>query len=94
MKIAQVSPLFESVPPRAYGGTERVVHYLTEELVQQGHDVTLYATGDSQTSAQLRAVAPEALRIGSMCRDAGAWNVLQLAAVVQEAEDFDVIHFQ
>ncbi|MFC1601998.1 glycosyltransferase family 4 protein [Pseudomonadota bacterium] len=93
MKIAQVSPLFESVPPRTYGGTERIVHYLTEELVHQGHEVTLFASGDSQTSAELRSVTPEALRLGNKCRDVMTWHTLQLATVAQEAEDYDIIHF-
>ena len=93
MKIAQVSPLFESVPPRTYGGTERVVHYLTEELVRQGHAVTLFASGDSQTRAELRAVVPEALRLSQQRRDPTAWGMLQLAAVAREAENFDIIHF-
>ena len=93
MKIAQVAPLFESVPPRTYGGTERVVHYLTEELIRQGHDVVLYASGDSRTRAQLRAVVPEALRLAGKNSEPLAWQVLQLAAVMREARDFDVIHF-
>jgi glycosyltransferase involved in cell wall biosynthesis len=93
MKIAQVAPLYESVPPRLYGGTERVVHYLTEELVRQGHDVTLYASGDSHTSAQLRPVYPRALRLerGSQsCPQAP--HVLQCEIVSQEASQFDVVH--
>ena len=93
MKIAQVSPLFESVPPRTYGGTERVVHYLTEELVQLGHDVTLFASGDSQTSARLYPVAPEALRLSTTFREPLAWHTLQLAAVAKVAHEFDIIHF-
>ena len=63
MKIAQIAPLYESVPPQAYGGTERVVHYLTEELVRQGHDVTLFASGDSRSSAQLVNGCAKALRL-------------------------------
>ena len=65
MRIAQVAPLTEAVPPKLYGGTERVVHWLTEELVALGHDVTLFASGDSQTSAKLDALWPRALRLGS-----------------------------
>ncbi len=65
MKIAQIAPLVESVPPRLYGGTERVVSWLTEELVAQGHDVTLFASGDSRTSARLEPVVPRALRNGA-----------------------------
>src|SRR5687767_11509801 len=68
LKIAQVAPLSESVPPKLYGGTERVVSYLTDELVRHGHDVTLFASGDSQTSARLVAACPDALRLGG-CRD-------------------------
>ena len=72
MKIAQIAPLWESVPPRLYGGTERVVSYLTEELVRQGHEVTLYASGDSQTAARLKPPCPHALRLntGPVNRDA------------------------
>ena len=65
MKIAQVSPLWESVPPKLYGGTERIVSYLTEELVRLGHDVTLFASGDSTSAAKLKAVTPEALRLST-----------------------------
>src|SRR5882724_9886368 len=69
MRIAQVAPLYESCPPQLYGGTERVVSYLTEELVRQGHEVTLFASGDSQTAATLRAGCERALRLDSECRD-------------------------
>jgi len=69
MRIAQIAPLTESVPPRLYGGTERVVSYLTEELVRMGHDVTLFASGDSQTSATLEAIWPVALRFDPTLRD-------------------------
>lgn len=93
MKIAQVAPLFESVPPRTYGGTERVVHYLTEELISQGHEVVLYASGDSRTRARLRAIVPEALRLSGKHSEPLPWQVLQLDAVMREARDFDVIHF-
>lgn len=93
MKVAQVSPLVESVPPKAYGGTERVVHYLTEELVRQGHEVTLFASGDSQTSARLRPVVPEALRLASQPSDPMAWHLLQIAAVADSADAFDIVHF-
>ena len=61
MRIAQVAPLWESVPPKLYGGTERIVSYITEELVAQGHDVTLFASGDSETTARLEAICPQAL---------------------------------
>ena len=93
MKIAQISPLHESVPPRTYGGTERVVHYLTEALVRQGHEVTLYASADSRTSATLRPVIPEALRLSRERRDPLTWHLLQLAQVAREAGDYDIIHF-
>lgn len=93
MRIAQVAPLHESVPPRLYGGTERVVSYLTEELVRQGHEVTLFASGDSQTSAELHPVTERALRIGSgplSCPR--AYHVLESEQVVQAADEFDIIH--
>lgn len=93
MKIAQVAPLIESVPPSTYGGTERVVHYLTEELVRQGHQVTLYASGDSRTSATLRAVVPESLRLSRQRHDPLAWYLLQLDTVAREAGEYDILHF-
>ena len=93
MKIAQVAPLIESVPPRLYGGTERVVSYLTEELVRQGHDVTLYATGDSETSARLVACAPRALRQSRDVRDPWAHHLAMLERVFQHADAYDIIHF-
>lgn len=93
MRIAQIAPLHESVPPKTYGGTERVVHYLTEELVKQGHEVTLFASGDSKTSAELRPIVPEALRLSRERRDPYAWHLLQLAQVAKEAERFDILHF-
>jgi glycosyltransferase involved in cell wall biosynthesis len=93
LRIAQVAPLFESVPPRYYGGTERVVSYLTEELVRQGHDVTLFASGDSVTEAKLVAVCPRALRLDRSCVDPLAYQTLLLEKVFAEAETFDMIHF-
>ena len=93
LRIAQVSPLYESVPPRRYGGTERVVSYLTEELVAQGHDVTLFASGDSRTSARLVPAVPRALRLDSRCRDPLPHHVLMIEAVFGQAERFDLIHF-
>ncbi len=93
MRIAQVAPLHESVPPRTYGGTERIVHYLTEALVREGHVVTLYASGDSRTSARLRPGVAEALRFSTTRRDPLAWHVLQLARVAREAADYDLVHF-
>ena len=92
MKIAQISPLIESVPPKLYGGTERVVSYLTEELARQGHEVVLFATGDSQTTAELVACWPEALRLAQV-RDTMPYNVLQLEQVRRRARDFDILHF-
>lgn len=93
MKIAQVAPLIESVPPRLYGGTERVVSYLTEELVRQGHEVTLFASGDSQTKAKLVATVPQALRLNSGVKDSLPYAVLQLEHVRQRVDQFDVVHF-
>ncbi len=94
MRIAQVSPLYESVPPRLYGGTERVVSYLTEELVRQGHDVTLFASGDSLTSARLRPVCDKSLRLTGGAAIGGlAHHLLLLEKVLQAADDFDIIHF-
>ena len=94
MKIAQVAPLYESVPPRLYGGTERVVSYLTEELVRQGHDVTLYASGDSITSARLRPVCEKARRQeGNPMVSSLAYHLLLVEQVAQQAHEFDVIHF-
>lgn len=93
MKIAQVSPLIESVPPAQYGGTERVVSYLTEELIRQGHEVTLFASGDSGTSAELVACCPQALRRCPGCLDPMAWHILQLETVIRRAGEFDLIHF-
>jgi glycosyltransferase involved in cell wall biosynthesis len=93
MRIAQVAPLFESVPPRNYGGTERVVSYLTEELVRQGHDVTLFASGDSQTSARLVAGCPRALWQEPACRETLPHHVRLVEMVAREAHRFDLIHF-
>jgi glycosyltransferase involved in cell wall biosynthesis len=93
MKIAQVAPLFESVPPRLYGGTERVVSYLTEELVRQGHQVTLFASGDSMTSAELVACTPQALRLDPDVRDAIPHMMVMLDKVRERADEFDFLHF-
>ena len=93
MRIAQVSPLFESVPPKYYGGTERVVSYLTEELVRQGHDVTLYASGDSVTRARLVAACRRSLRLDKSCVDQLAHHVLMLELLGKEAATYDVIHY-
>ena len=93
MKIAQVAPLIESVPPRFYGGTERVVSYLTEELVRLGHDVTLFASGDSVTSARLVSCAITALRLDPKVRDPIPYYMLMLDRVRECADDFDLLHF-
>lgn len=93
MRIAQVAPLYESVPPKLYGGTERVVSWLTEELVHMGHDVTLFASGDSITSARLIAAAPSALRLNESVSHEMPYIMLQLEQVVQRAHEFDFIHW-
>jgi glycosyltransferase involved in cell wall biosynthesis len=93
VRIAQISPLYESVPPSSYGGTERVVSYLTEELVQQGHEVTLFASADSKTSAQLVGCSARALRQSEGSIDTLAHHVLMLECVGRHAADFDVLHF-
>ncbi|MGY4297556.1 glycosyltransferase involved in cell wall biosynthesis [Bradyrhizobium sp. i1.4.4] len=95
MRIAQVAPLTEAVPPKLYGGTERVVHWLTEELVALGHDVTLFASGDSQTSAKLDALWPRALRLDGSVRDPNALHMVLLERVRQKCDDeeFDFLHF-
>jgi glycosyltransferase involved in cell wall biosynthesis len=93
MKIAQVAPLIESVPPKAYGGTERVVSYLTEALVQMGHEVTLYASGDSRTAARLVPVIERSIRLNPRHPDWLAWTTLMLEQVFESANRFDAIHF-
>jgi len=93
MRIAQIAPLHEAVPPKLYGGTERVVSFLTEELVAQGHDVTLFASGDSITSARLHPVWPRALRLDPSIRDPIAPHMLLMEAVYRQAAEFDVLHF-
>src|SRR5436190_17274144 len=93
MKIAQIAPLMESVPPRLYGGTERIVSYLTEELVALGHDVTLFASGDSITAANLVPCVPKALRLDTAIQDTIPYYMLMLDRVRQRADDFDVLHF-
>jgi glycosyltransferase involved in cell wall biosynthesis len=92
MRIAQVAPLYESVPPKLYGGTERVVSYLTEELVRLGHDVTLYASGDSVTGARLRPMAPQALRLDPTSIDPFANHIYLAERVFQESDRFDIVH--
>lgn len=93
MRIAQVSPLYESVPPKLYGGTERIVSYLTEELVNQGHDVTLFATGDSITKARLRAPWCCALRLQENCIDQLAHHITMLEMVQRDLAQFDIVHY-
>ena len=93
MRIAQVAPLFERVPPKYYGGTERVVSYLTEELVNQGHEVTLFASGDSVTKAHLVAACRRSLRLDKRCVDQFAHQILMLEHVFQRATEFDIVHF-
>jgi glycosyltransferase involved in cell wall biosynthesis len=92
MHIAQVAPLTEAIPPKLYGGTERVVSWLTEGLIALGHDVTLYASGDSVTSAKLEAVWPRALRLDGAVRDPNALHMMMLERVYRSASDFDVLH--
>lgn len=98
MRIAQVAPLYESVPPRLYGGTERVVSYLTEDLVRAGHSVTLYASGDSRTSARLRPICARALRLegaeqANLLSDPLACHMLSIETAIRESGQFDVMHF-
>jgi glycosyltransferase involved in cell wall biosynthesis len=93
MRIAQVSPLYESVPPKMYGGTERIVSYLTEELVKQGHEVTLFASGDSVTQANLIAPCTRALRLDTACVDQYVHHTLLMEWVQREAAGFDIVHY-
>jgi glycosyltransferase involved in cell wall biosynthesis len=93
VKIAQIAPLIESCPPQLYGGTERIVSYLTEELVRQGHDVTLFASGDSRTSARLEAFSEKALRLDPKVGDPTPYHMVMLDSVRARANEFDVLHF-
>ncbi|HYZ34024.1 MAG TPA: glycosyltransferase family 4 protein [Crenalkalicoccus sp.] len=93
MRIAQIAPLTESVPPKRYGGTERIVSFLTEELVGLGHDVTLFASGDSKTSATLVPMCERALRLDPGVRDALAPHFMMLETVLRRADEFDILHF-
>ena len=93
MRIAQIAPLAESVPPRLYGGTERIVSYVTEELVRRGHEVTLFASGDSQTAARLVRCSPMALRLDEAVADALPHHMLMLDHLRQRHDQFDVLHF-
>src|SRR5579875_975920 len=92
LRIAQIAPLYESVPPKRYGGTERVVSYLTEELTRRGHDVTLFASGDSVTSARLVAGFGQALRLVKLDHLGHSLQLPMLDRVFAHASDFDVIH--
>ena len=93
MRIAQIAPLTEAIPPKLYGGTERVVHWLTEELVALGHDVTLFASGDSVTSAKLEAMWPQSLRLSGSIRDPNALHMVMLENVRRRCDEFDLLHF-
>lgn len=93
MKIAQIAPLCEAVPPRLYGGTERIVSFLTEELVRQGHRVTLFASGDSRTKAELVPCCDEALRLSPAVKDPLPHLLLMVDRVAQRIDEFDVVHF-
>ena len=93
MRIAQVAPLYESVPPKLYGGTERIVSYLTEELVRLGHEVTLFASGDSETSAKLVPACPRALWADGDCREPLPHHVRLMELVFQDVSRFDILHF-
>ena len=93
MKIAQIAPLMESVPPRLYGGSERIVSYVTDELVRQGHDVTLFASGDSVSSANLVRCVPIALRLDANVKDPIPYYMLMLDRVREMADEFDILHF-
>src|SRR4051812_11191226 len=92
LRVAQVAPLAESVPPKLYGGTERVVSWLTEELVRLGHDVTLFASGDSKTAAKLVSVWPKALRLSNPSPDPMAAYAVMFDHIAEAAGNFDVIH--
>lgn len=92
MRIAHVAPLYERVPPRLYGGTERVVSHLVEEQVARGHEVTLFASGDSRTSASIVSAVPRALRLDVTASDQLAPHMIELSQVFDRAADFDVIH--
>jgi glycosyltransferase involved in cell wall biosynthesis len=92
MRIAQIAPLWERVPPTAYGGTELIVSLLTDELVRRGHDVTLFASGDSLTLAKLESVHPRALRLDPSVKEGGIYEMLSLSSVYENADQFDIIH--
>jgi len=93
VRIAQVAPLYESVPPKYYGGTERIVSSLTEDLVRRGHDVTLFASGDSETRARLCPPCANSLRLDPTCKDQLAHHIVMLEQVARQAADFDIVHY-
>ena len=93
MRIAQIAPLVKGVPPQTYGGSERIVHYVTEELVRLGHEVTLFASGDSMTSAELVPCVPRALRLEPKIRDVIPYFMLLVDRVYRRADSFDILHF-
>ena len=93
MKIAQIAPLYERVPPLLYGGTERIVSYLTEELVRQGHEVTLFASADSMTQAALVSCSDAALRLNPLIRDPLPYHLMMMEEVGRRSAEFDVLHF-
>ncbi|MEW5860038.1 MAG: glycosyltransferase, partial [Cyanobacteriota bacterium] len=92
MRIAQVAPLWERVPPPAYGGIELVVGLLCDELVRRGHEVTLFASGDSISLAKLESVHPQALRLDPSVKEYSIYEMLQLSRVYEQADQFDIIH--
>src|SRR5262245_24722116 len=93
MRVAQIAPIIEDVPPRLYGGTERIVSYLTEELVALGHDVTLFASGTSITAAELVPVVSQALRLRPDLQDPLPYYMIMLDRVRQRLDEFDIVHF-
>src|SRR5690554_2376079 len=93
LNIAQIAPLYESIPPKLYGGTERIVHYLTEELINQGHQVTLFASKDSKSNATIISPVDRALRLNEKCTDPLAYHIIQMQQVLQRVHEFDVLHF-
>src|SRR5690349_18275841 len=93
LRIAQVAPLYESVPPTLYGGTERIVHWVTEELVRQGHEVTLFASGDSKTAASLISPCRRSLRLDADATDTLAPHFRLLEQVFERLDEFDIVHF-
>ena len=92
MRIAVMAPLAESVPPKLYGGSERVVWLITEELVRRGHDVTLFASGDSQTTATLVPICPTGLRLDPEVKDYAAYTLVALSEAYSRAQEFDILH--